>query len=319
MKRLIPFVVICAALCSDLTAGAFAQAIPFDWRNEVPDANDDFTRCMNRDRANAERTVRSCGRVIAERFSSEYTAAGHYSRGLMREMLQDTAAAQEDFINAERLFTTAINATDRHTDAYRNRAAARYRLGRYEEAVADYEQALAVVTNARSDRGTRVRSGVADLRTNQISGLHSRIGGVQFKAGNWNEAREAFDRAAETSPNVAAYQAGRCEARAAAQVEMETAQAACDRALELSDRSTEALFSLGFLQFAQEDFGAAISSFSSAAAGDSENYLARYAHGVSIARLGQVDAGRAEMDAAAQQIDASTLAYYVDAGLSVAP
>ena len=182
------------------SGAALAQALPFDWQNEVPDANDDFTRCMNRDRANADRTIQSCGRVIAERAGSEFTGAAYYSRGLMREILQDREQARGDFENAYTYFTIAIGSRDRHTDTYRNRAAALYRLGRFDEAIADYRSALAVVTNAHSDRGTRVRSGVADLRPRQVSSLHYRIGGVQFRAGRWSEAIAAFDQAAELEP-----------------------------------------------------------------------------------------------------------------------
>lgn len=231
------------------SGAALAQALPFDWQNEVPDANDDFTRCMNRDRANADRTIQSCGRVIAERAGSEFTGAAYYSRGLMREILQDREQARGDFENAYTYFTIAIGSRDRHTDTYRNRAAALYRLGRFDEAIADYRSALAVVTNAHSDRGTRVRSGVADLRPRQVSSLHYRIGGVQFRAGRWSEAIAAFDQAAELEPESSSYQSARCEARAAADVDLDVAQAACERAIQLSEGSDEAIFSVGLFYF----------------------------------------------------------------------
>lgn len=297
---------------------AHAQSLPFDWQNEVPDANDNFTRCMHRDRANAERTIRSCGRVISERAGSAYTAAAHYSRGLMREMLQDRESARDDFNLAYRFFTIAIDSSDGHTDAYRNRAAALYRLERYPEAIADYEQALAVVANARSGPGTRVRSGLADLRRNQIANLHYRIGGVHFRAGNWQAASDAFDQAANLSPENPNYQGARCEVRAAADVDPEGARAACAAAITFSDGSDEAIFSLGFLLFSQDDFAAAYQAFSRAYEIDVDNILARYARGVTAVRLGQ-SAGAAEMEAAAQLIDASALAYYTNAGLRPEP
>lgn len=320
MSDFIKGLAACFALWTATMSPAFSQALPFDWENEVPDANDDFTKCMNRDRSNSERTIRSCGRVIAERAGSEFTAAAYYSRGLMREMLQDRQLAREDFQNALNYFTIAIDSRDRHTDAYRNRAATLYRLDRYDDAIADYRAALEVVTSARSADGTRVRSGVADLRPNQISGLHYRIAGVNFRAGRWNEAIAAFDQAAALSMENPNYQAGRCEARAAAGSDLEIARAACELAIQLSDADDMdvANFSMAFLLFRQGSYAEALRGFSTAFDQNDSNYLALYARGVTLVRLGQAD-GAADIERATTQLDASAIAYYQQAGLGIQP
>lgn len=315
MKTRCKAIVAAITIWFAVAPSAFAQALPFDWENEVADRNDDLSRCMHRDRANAEQTIRSCGRVIADRNSSAHTGAAYYSRGLMRQVLRDQEGGQEDLNNAYRFFTIAIGASDRHTDAYRNRAAALYRLGRYQEAAADYVSALAVVTNARDAAGTRVRSGVADLRSNQVASLHYRLGGVYFRMGDWSAALGAFEQASQLAPDARIYRGAICEARAAAHLEPGATGSLCQEVVANSAGDDKALFSLAFSHFSQANYVEAFVAFSRAYRLNPQNHLAQYGRGVSALQLGNTSDGGADVAQATQQLDDTAIAYYANAGL----
>lgn len=234
MSKILVFLSALAMLALSSPASAQGLMGGFHCSNDTT-GNDDFGRCAQRDRDNPERTLRSCSRLIADRQSSAVTAGAYCFRGLMYDALRDESRAQSDFQRAYDYFNIALGNDRRNPDSYSNRAAVLYLLRRYEEAVADYQTALQVADGASGGIGTRVRSAVADRRQGQIASLHSRLGAVHFRNEDWRNAIAAFDQAAALDADNAAYQGVRCEARAAAGLELDVAQAACEEAVRLSE------------------------------------------------------------------------------------
>ncbi len=276
---------------------------------------DELLRCAAGDRHNPEPAMHSCGRVIGQRYSSETTAAAYFFRGKLYLTQGDEPHATSDFLEAYRYFSLALGPQRNNLRAYRKRAAVLYWLHRYDEALADCATALSAYQRPASAAGTRVRSGVADVMTDELAQLHYSRGAVFFRMKDWASSSDEFDRAASMMPDEARYQRARCEVRAARQIETDVAHAACEQALHLSNDSSAVFFSRGFLNFAEGHYDAALADFSAAVAKNQTNYLALFGRGLTAERLGRVQEGQADMARAREELDADEVAYYTEAGL----
>ena len=214
----------------------------------------------------------------------------------------DEPHANADFLEAYRYFSLALGSQRNNPRAYGNRAAVLYWLHRYDEALADYATALSAYQRPNSAAGTRVRSGVADLRAGELAHLHYSRGAVFFRIRDWANSSDEFDLAASMMPNEARYQSARCEVRAARRTESEVAHTACEDALRLSDGGSYALFSRGFLNFTESHYDAAFSDFSAAVEKDQTDYLALFGRGVAALRLGHEQEGQVDMNSCTRRI-----------------
>lgn len=308
-----------------LLAGCGAPAA---WAQSMWDSNGDplwfssgnlgregLSPCAAGDRHNPGPALRSCGRVIGERYSSETMAAAYFFRGKLYLTQGDEPHANADFLEAYRFFSLALGSQRNNPLAYGNRAAVLYWLHRYDEALADYATALSAYQRPDSAAGTRVRSGVADLRAGELAQLHYSRGVVFFRMKDWANSSDEFDLAASMMPNEARYQSARCEVRAARRIEPEVAHTACEDGLRMSDGGADALFSRGFLNFTEGHYDAAFSDFSAAIEKDQTDFRAVFGRGIAALRLGHEQEGQADMTRAHGELDDDEISYYGEAGL----
>lgn len=288
---------------------------PFLWSNESG-TSDDWGRCSHRARQSADSILRSCNRILGERHGGEVTAGAYYFRGLEYELVGDNAHATQEFENAYRWFTIAMRSDRSNSEPRANRAVVLMHLGRDDEAIADYDAAIAATRRSYSETGARTRPNVANMGPSLTAQYQMRRGEIYFRRGDWANAIAAFDQAASLAPQDASAQSLRCEGRAAAGVELDAAETACDRAIELSDHASYAVYSRGFLKFKRGDFASAAEDFSAAFEKDDTNFVALYAAGIAITRLGRTSEGEGMITRAMDALAAFDIAYYASAGLS---
>ncbi|MGH6950529.1 MAG: hypothetical protein ACREH4_06635, partial [Vitreimonas sp.] len=174
---------------------------------ELDSAPNDWSRCARRDRSNAARAIRSCGRVIGERVSREHTAAAYFYRGQLHSGEGDSARASADYEHALRLFSEIIpSEQERKPTAYSNRASVLSRIGRHDEALADGARGIAI---AEARRNTASRSD-AEYWTHALANQHGAQASTYFRMGDFARATQAYDSAAELVPDAASYHASRC-------------------------------------------------------------------------------------------------------------
>lgn len=258
--------------------------------------------------------MRSCGRLIGERYSTAVTAGAYYFRARIYYRLHDPERARADVERAYDYFTITVNTHRRVPDSYANRAVILYWLERYDEAIADYDRAIAAAGASNDSSGTRVRSKVADRRAGQLADLHYARANVFFRRGDWTSAIAGYDQAAALDPDDSDFQGARCEGRAAANTDLETAAQACEAAISLSE-GEDGHFSRGLLHFTQGRYEAAHADFAAAYAEDDEDYDALYGRGVAAVKLGRQAEGEADIAAAREESLGNQLEFYVNAGL----
>lgn len=323
MKILLLGLIGGVALCAAAAGDARAQVSPFDfpssnppyhWSNESG-TSDDWGRCSHRDRHEAEQTLRSCTHIINERNGGEITAAAYYFRGLEYELLGDSDHARPEFENAYRWFTIAMGSDRSNPEPRANRAVVLMHLGRFDEALADYDAAIAATGRSYAYAGTRVHPNVADAGNTQVPYYLMARGAVSFRRQDWTSAIAAFDHAGDLAPRNGDAQLYRCEARAAAGSDLEAADAACEHAIELNEAAPYSYFSRGFLRFKRGDFAGAAEDFARAANSDQGTDLALYALGVATVHLGRIEEGQAMIAKANEHLSPFDIAYYAGAGL----
>jgi tetratricopeptide (TPR) repeat protein len=177
--------------------------------------------------------------------------------------------------DAEAAFTQAIGVDPNLAEAYYNRGVTRFRLGNFTQAIDDFDEAARLAV-ARNRRGSMFRV-PAGARIDPI--IHAK----------------------------------RCEARAAARIELNVAQAACRDAIRTSDGDHR--FSRGFLSFMQGDIDAARADFLAAAEANENSGFALYGRGVTSILIGQQAEGEADIARALDLSGAYRLAGYATAGM----
>lgn len=233
----------------------------------------DWAQCVGDEEVAPQRAIGACGRIIGERFSRDLTAAAYHYRSLLYRDAGDTARADADAARATALLVELIQVEPDNPDHASNLTYLRMEAKDYVGGAADFGR-------------------LAVLRPEAIE-HRLRQGDFFFRARDFLSAATAFDAAAQIDPLNASAQAGRCEARAAANREIETAAQACGEALRLTNSSSSALFSRGYLHFTQGRIEAAFADFRAAGDKDNTNPYAAYGYGVAGIRLGHEEQGRA--------------------------
>lgn len=225
-----------------------------------------------------QRAIAACGRIIGERSSRETTASAHYYRNyrsLLYRQAGDTARADADVERAITLLTGVLQSEPDDADSLNNLIFLRIQTRDFSAAAMDYARLAAL------------RPQSAELRIHQ--------GEFHFRAADYISAISAFDMAAHIDAANVQAQSGRCEARVAANRELDVAQQACADAMRLSSGSAAALFSQGFLHFKQGNVEAALSSFEASMRQDNNNPFAAYGYAVASLRLGRFESQANEL------------------------
>jgi tetratricopeptide (TPR) repeat protein len=233
----------------------------------------DWAQCAGEEVIAPQRAISACGRIIGERVSRDITATAYFYRSELYRQIGDAQRADADVGRSVSLLTELTQVEPDNPDYASNLAYLRGQMHDYAGGAADFTRLVAL------------RPQAIEHRIRQADFL--------FRAQDFISAASAFDAAAELDPTNAAVQAGRCEARAAANREIEMAAAACAEALRLTNDSSLALFSRGYFNFMQGRIEDALADFRAAGEKDNTNPYAAYGYGVSSVRLGREERGRA--------------------------
>ena len=254
----------------------------------------DWSRCRSNGEIPRQQAIRSCGRVIGERSSRWESATAYYYRAMHYERLSDQQHAHDDFAEALRLFDEDILSHRNSSARYYNRGILLQHVHEYDRAKVDFRRA-------------------AEL-SQEWDQPHFMLGNIAFETGDYAGAIAEYDLAASINADNPYDQASRCQARAAAGTDLETAAAACEEALRLSDSDKYTLFARGYLRFMQGDLNAAGADFAAALAKDDDYSYAAYGAGVVALRQGRQAEGDALM-ARAADLSADDRAAIANAGL----
>lgn len=253
----------------------------------------DWAQCNGSEQIAPQRAIAACGRVISERVSREVTAEAYYRRSVLYRQSGDARRADADVARSIDLLVQLVQAEPDDANVANNLAHLRSETRDYVNGAADFGRLAAIRPQAVEPR--------------------LRQGEFFFRAQDYGSAISAFDAAAQIDPSNAQAHSGRCEARAAANREIEIARNACAEALRLSDESAAALFSRGYLNFMQGRIDEAFADFGAAGQKDNTNPYAALGYGAAGVRLGHEERGRAliaQVTAAVPDVEA-----YANAGL----
>jgi len=309
--------IICSIAFIATTLPAAAQDIrpfdpdPFDWRQLEARGYYGSPDCTNnRSDASAARAIEICSQFIESNASRLAIAGALLVRGGRYEERDEMPAAQADYERAAALYTEEVEEAPNTAQNYAARSDAYYSLNRFEDALADLNHAI--------------------LIDSAFAAAYYRRADVHFRLGNYTSAIADYDRTALLGERMAdrgtmrggspserprlnpAITASRCEARAAAGVELNVASNHCRDAMRASRERFA--FSRGFLRFKQGDFAGAWEDFNTTAEDNDTNGYAIYARGVAAIRLGRQAEGEADI-ARGRELEGDDLDYYANAGL----
>jgi tetratricopeptide (TPR) repeat protein len=257
-------------------------------------SGDHWSRCVGGANVTAQRSIRSCGRIIGERISRVHTATAYYNRARHHEELGEAELMQADYARAIELFGAEIGARAGSSISYFNRGIVLAHFNDLDRAASDFQAAARL--------------------SPEWDEPHYRMGRILFQRGDYRAAIGAFDQAASLDPDDAYNHSNRCEARAAARTDPEGADAACAEALRLSGNDSHTLFSRGYLRFTRGDIEGASADFAAAFEKDQRNLYASYGMGVTASRLGRQSEAEIAFARAAELSEARR-GYYANAGL----
>ncbi|MGD9979026.1 MAG: tetratricopeptide repeat protein [Hyphomonadaceae bacterium] len=233
----------------------------------------DWAQCSGGEQIAPQRAISACGRIIGERMSRDLTAAAYFYRSELYRQEGDAQRADADVARSIELLAELIRAEPDDPNHANDLAYLRLATRDYVNGAADFARLAAMRPQAVEPR--------------------LRQGEFLFRARDFLAAAAAFDAAAQLYPANAQAQSGRCEARAAANTEIELARQACEEALRLSDQSAAALFSRGYLNFTQGHIEEAFADFGAAGQKDNTHPYSAYGYAVAGIRLGHEEQGRA--------------------------
>jgi tetratricopeptide (TPR) repeat protein len=258
----------------------------------------DWAVCTNDDeRFEFEDILAACDRLVLEEQKPRARGAALWWRAYAHERVNDRDRADADYRAALWAYNEWVESGEEPLDSYLARARLHMTLGDYEAALVDYNLADDVLP-----RRPRVHEG---------------RGMVAFLRGDYVLAIAEFDRAQRLARMDAAplsFDHRRCEARAAAGVELTEARSICNRVVRDSNSQAGALIARAFLRFREGDLAGAQADFEFALRRDPEQAIAIYGLGVLAVRSGQESEGRAEM-ARGRSLDPFLVRYYEGAGL----
>lgn len=262
----------------------------------------DWLRCMNEERRySLEVAIESCERLLAEWRGRSAAGVIYWHMAMRYQDAEQLDRANESLNLAAESFTELIRREPREYAGYSNRASVLTRLGRYDEALADYDRATALERHEPSPWLGR--------------------GNILFRRGDYEGASAAYDRAGRTGAYMgdmggtnATFHAARCAVRAALRTDLERGRGYCNRGVRVTDTPSYPLTARGFFWFMQDDLAAASADFARAIEEDPYNASAVYGRGVVAVRQGRAAEGEADM-ARGLAMDRHEVEYYANAGL----
>jgi tetratricopeptide (TPR) repeat protein len=190
-----------------------------------------------------------------------------------------------------------------------NRGLVLAQLARYDEAIASFQQAVALAPESRDARLNlglalrklgRTEEAIAALQEltaafPDAAEAHVALGGIHHDAGRAAEARAAFERALSGGPTDVDALAG-LAAIAHDEGRFEEAEAFLRRVLEMRPSDSTALTNLGLVRQEQDDVLGAADAFSRALAADGRNKRAMAHLAIALQQGGRTDEARVLFD-----------------------
>jgi tetratricopeptide (TPR) repeat protein len=302
MKLLAALAFVTVLAIAPSASAQFSWGQPFDrsgFQTLDPTATSpDWRACTNDgNRFSSDEVIAGCGRIFENSSSHETRSNALWWRALEYERVGEVELSAADFQAALGEFDAWSRADERSIDAHFYRATMLISMRQYDQALAEF---------AIADRMLR--------RQPRVIGSIAR---VAFLRGDYATAIAEFDRAdsiARRRRNYGILTHNRCEARAAAGVDLEQARTICDRAVRESQGHPATLVSRGFFRFRQNDMAGALADFERALARDPHNPAALYGRGVVAARTGQQEMADADL-ARARELSPRMVEYYANAGM----
>ena len=302
MKSLAALAFIATMAIVQPASAQFSWGQPFD-RSGIqflyPTATSpDWRACTNDGyRFSSEEVVAGCGRILEDSSSHETRSSALWWRALAYERANQADLSTADFQSALGEFDAWSRADERSIDAHFYRATMLISMREYDRALAELA--------------------VADRMLRQQPRVIGGIARIAFLRGDYTTAIAEFDRAdsiARRSRGGGILTHNRCEARAAAGVDLEQARTICNRAVRQSEGHPATLVSRGFFRFRQDDMAGALADFERALDRDPGNPAALYGRSVIAARAGQQDAAAADLERA-RELNPRMVEYYANAGM----
>ncbi len=257
----------------------------------------EWRACTNEEyRYSVDEVVAGCGRAIENASRPRSRAMALWWRAFAYDRTSQIELARADYQAALAEFDTWSRDDPRSIDAHFNRASMLISMREYDQALAELA--------------------VADRMLRRQPRIHASIGRVAFLRGDYATAIAEFDQADRLGRhhNFGIVSHNRCEARAAAGVELELARTICDRAVRDSANNPSVLTSRGFFRFRQGDLDGALADFERALSADANNPGALYGRATVKARTGQQEAAAADL-ARSLELSPRTAEYYGNAGM----
>jgi tetratricopeptide (TPR) repeat protein len=229
--------------------------------------------------------VTSCTAVASDtRAEPNRRAIAYVLRGASRAQVGQYARAMADFGRAIRL-------DPRYANAYVERGQVFQQRGAFERAVRDFDSALAIDPNLPV---------AIQRRDDALSGRWDYLA----------EELRRLDDALARDPGNSGLLNNRCWTRAINDDDLDLALADCNAAIEHEPTNVEAWDSRGMVHLKREEFQAAYEDYNRAVSlrPGYGHYL--YGRGIAQLRLGNADAGRADLANAEQVTPGITETYY---------
>ena len=191
-------------------------------------------------------------------------------------------------------YTRVVELDPKYTDAFLNRVSVYASQQKYALAVADFTQ-------------------VVTLAPTYAEGFTER--GISYWAlGERVRAIADHDRAAELDPEDVIKHIARCARRIIANIELETAYAACTRAVEVR-AAPEIVYFHGVASLKTERWTEALTDFQDGLNRDKQRAGAYFGQGIAKLRLGQREEGEADI-ARAEELDPKVAETYATYGIT---
>lgn len=300
MKLLATFVFVA---CSAVASPAFAQwGQPFDRRGlqhlDPTAISAEWRACTNEDyRFSAQEVIAGCSGAFEKATSGDERASVLWWRALAYERAGDLQSSTVDFNAALAEFDTWISDEPSLLEARFQRASLLISMREYDQALEAFEE--------------------VDRRRARQPNVRASIGRIAFLRGDYEGAIAEYDladRLARRSRTAGIVAHNRCEARAAALVELDLARRICDRAVRGSQYHPAVLVVRGFLRFRQDDMVGAMEDFERALQREPNHAGALYGRATVAARNGQNEIAAADL-ARSLEINPRMAEYYSAAGM----